>query len=99
MIPKYPSRGLRAQIDREISELDRERARLEAARAELDRDLPRRLSQDDVAGFLAEHPASTYTEIAEGLGALPKNVAMHLNRGKAAGRFRNAGGKWSLEES
>jgi DNA-directed RNA polymerase specialized sigma24 family protein len=99
MTPKYPSRGLRAQIDREISQLDRERARLEAARAELERDLPRRLSQDDVAAFLTEHPGSTYTEIADGLGAPAKNVAMHLNRGKAASRFRNAGGKWSLGES
>jgi hypothetical protein len=99
MSPKHPGRGLRAQIDREIKDLDRERARLVAARTELERDLPRRFSQDDVAAFLAEHPGSSYTEVAEGLGAQAKNVAMILHRGKAAGRFRNAGGKWSLEES
>jgi hypothetical protein len=98
MPPKRPSRGLKAQIDREIKDLDRERARLVAARSALERDKPRRFSQDDIAAFLGEHPGSTYVEIADGLGAQAKNVAMHLNRGKATGRFRNEGGKWSLEE-
>jgi hypothetical protein len=98
MPPKHPSRGLKAQIDGEIKDLDKERARLVAARVELERDRPRRFSQDDVAAYLAEHPASTYVEVATGLGASPRNIAMHLNRGKAAGRFRNPAGKWSLEE-
>jgi hypothetical protein len=97
-MPPKRSRGIRAKIDREISDLDDERARLVAARAALDRDRPRRFSQDDVAAYLAEHPGSTYIEIAEGLGADPTNVAAHLKRGKAAGRFRNDGGKWYLVE-
>jgi hypothetical protein len=98
MARKRPSRGLKAQIDTEIVELDRERARLVAARSALERDKPQRFSQEDVASYLAEHPGSTYIEIAEGLRALPRNIAAHLNRGKAAGRFQSDGGKWSLEE-
>ena len=97
MPPKRPSRGLKVQLDRQIRDLDKERARLVAARVELERDKPRRFSQDDVAAYLAEHPDSTYIEVATGLGASPRNIAMHLNRGKAAGRFRNPAGKWSLE--
>ncbi len=91
-----PSLGIRAQIDREVRELDKERARLLAARAELDRDRTQRFSQDDVAAYLAEHPDSTYTEVADGMGAAPTNVAAHLKRGRQAGRFANTGGKWSL---
>lgn len=96
MPPKRPSRGIRAQIDREIRELDDERARLAAARTALDKNRPRRFSQDDIAAYLAEHPGSTYTEVATGLGAEPTNVAAHLKRGHQAGRFRNSDGKWSL---
>ena len=96
MPPKRPSRGIRDQIDREIRELDDERARLVAARTALDKNRPRRFSQDDVAAYLAEHPGSTYTAIASDLGASPTNVAAHLKRGKAAGRFQNTDGKWSL---
>lgn len=94
--------GVKAQLDREIKELDVERERLVTARAALDgktvarRAKPRRFSQDDVAAYLAEHPASTYIEIAEGLGAAPTNIAAHLNRGQKAGRFANTAGKWSL---
>ena len=96
MPPKRPSRGLKAQIDSEIKALDRERARLVAARAALERDHPPRISQEDVASYLAEHPGSTYIEIADGLGSLPRNIAAHLNRGQKAGRFINDAGKWSL---
>ncbi len=95
-MPPKRSRGIRAQIDREIADLDDERARLIAARAALDRDLPRRFSQDDIAGYLADHPDSTYSDVADGLGASPTNVAAHLKRGRQAGRFRNSAGKWSL---
>jgi hypothetical protein len=98
-MPPKRSRGIRAQIDREIADLDNERARLIAARAALDRDRPRRFSQDDVAAYLADHPDSTYSDVADGLGAAPTNVAAHLKRGRQAGRFRNSAGKWSLEES
>ena len=98
MTPKRPSRGLIAQIDSEIRELDRERARLAAARAALARKRPPRISQDEVAEYLAAHPASTYIEIAEGLRSTPRNIAAHLNRGRVAGRFLTEGGKWSLED-
>ncbi|HVC07862.1 MAG TPA: hypothetical protein VND98_09800 [Solirubrobacterales bacterium] len=95
-MPAKRTLGIRAQIDREIASLDNERARLLAARAALDRDRPRRFSQDDVAAFLADHPDSTYSDVADGLGASPTNVAAHLKRGRQAGRFRNSNGKWSL---
>ncbi len=98
MPPRKPSRGLRAQIDREIADLDRERARLVAARAALDRDVAPRISQDDVAAYLTEHPGSTYTGIAEGLGSKPTNIAGHLKRGKQAGRFRSDRGRWNIVE-
>ncbi len=98
-MPPKRSLGIRTQIDREIRDLDKDRARLVAAKAALDRDRPRRFSQDDVAAYLAEHPDSTYTEVATGLGAEPTNVAAHLKRGRQAGRFRNSAGKWSLEGS
>lgn len=98
MTPRKPSRGLRAQIDREITELDRERARLVAARTALERNTAKRFSQDDVAGYLTEHPGSTYLEIAEGLRTSPRNIAAHLNRGKKAGRFRGEDGRWSVVE-
>jgi hypothetical protein len=97
-MPPKRSRGIRAQIDREIRDLDKERARLVAARAELKRDRPRRISQDDVADYLKEHPRSGYTEIATGLGVDPTNIAAHLKRGKKTGRFVNDAGKWSVVE-
>lgn len=98
MARKQPSRGLKVQIDQQIAELDSERARLVAAREALERDKPPRLSQDDIAAYLQEHPGSTYTEIAEGLKALPRNIAAHLNRGKTVGRFQSDGGKWTVRE-
>jgi hypothetical protein len=102
MARKRNTLGVKAQLDREIKALDVERERLVTARAALDgktlarRPKPQRFSQDDVAAYLAEHPASTYIEIAEGLGALATNIAAHLNRGQKTGRFANAAGKWSL---
>jgi hypothetical protein len=89
---------------RENRQLDERRARLVAARAVLagkaiaPQAKARRFSQDDVADYLAEHPRSTYLEIAEGLGAAPTIIAAHLNRGKKVGRFVNDAGKWSLVE-
>lgn len=94
--------AVRKQIDRELRHVEAERDRLLAARAALEgeavvpKEKPKRFSQDDVAAYLAEHPASTYTEVAEGLGASPVNVAAHLSRGQRASRFRNSDGKWSL---
>lgn len=98
MRPKRPSRGLIAQIDSEIRELDRERARLAAARAALACKRPQRISQEEVADYLGEHPGSTYIEIAAGLRSTPRNIAAHLNRGRVSGRFVTEGGKWSLKD-
>ena len=102
MPPKRNALGVRAQLDLEIAELDERRERLLTARAALDGEAvipkpkPRRFSQDDVAAYLADHPDSTYAEVAAGLGASAINVAAHLKRGRQAGRFRNVAGKWSL---
>lgn len=103
MPPKRHTLGVRRQIDREIKQVESEHARLLAARAALDgkavipTEKPKRFSQDDVAAYLAEHPESTYTEVAASLGASPINVAAHLSRGQKASRFRNSDGKWSLK--
>jgi hypothetical protein len=94
--------SVRKQIDRELRQVEKERDRLLAARAALDgeavvpKEKPRRFSQDEIAAYLAEHPGSTYTEIATALGASPINVAAHLSRGQKASRFRNSEGRWSL---
>lgn len=104
MPPRRHTLGVSRQLDRDIKRVEEERARLLAARAALDgeavipREKPRRFSQDDIAAYLAEHPGSTYTEIAEGIGASPINVAAHLSRGQKDARFRNTAGKWNLEE-
>ena len=104
MARKRNTLGIKRQIDRELRSVEAERDRLLAARAALDGEAviptekPRRFSQDDVAAYLSEHPASTYTEIAAALDASPVNVAAHLSRGQKAGRFRNADGRWSLKE-
>jgi hypothetical protein len=102
MAPKHNIRAAKARLDKEIAdlderraELDHERALLAAARKGLE---PRQLSQDEVAEDLAEHPESTYLEVARRLGARPTVIAAHLNRGKTAGRFQNDGGKWSIRE-
>lgn len=105
MPPKRDTRSLRSQLDREIEQVEAEHSRLVSARAALEGEavVPtqkrKRFSQDEVAAYLAEHPASSYTEVAEGLGASAVNVAAHLSRGQKAGRFRNEDGKWSLEAS
>jgi len=82
--------GSRRQLDRDIKRVEGEYKRLLASRAALDGKLlekPRRVSQDDVAADLAEHPESTYTEIAQRLNASPINIAQHLSRGVKSGRF------------
>jgi DNA-directed RNA polymerase specialized sigma24 family protein len=100
MPPKPQPLPSRRQLDRAIKRVEREHARLLAARATLDvmREKRPRFSQDDVAAYLREHPGSTYSEIAAGLGAPAVNVGAHLTRGRKAGRFVNEGGKWSLTD-
>lgn len=104
MPPTRHTLGVRRQLDRDIKRLDRERERLLAARAALDGELviaqekPRRISREDIAKYLAEHPESTYTEVAEGLSASPINVAAHLSRGQKSAQFLSTSGKWRLKE-
>jgi DNA invertase Pin-like site-specific DNA recombinase len=103
MPPSRRSLGVRAQLDREIRELDRERERLLAARAALEgkavipQARPPQITQDQVAAYLAEHPNSRYTEIATALGARPTVIAAHLNRGQKSGRFLNTDDGWNLK--
>jgi hypothetical protein len=96
--------GVRDQIDRELDELEERRGRLLAARAALDgealvaRPKAPRFSRAQISDYLREHPGSTYTEVAEALGAPATNVAQHLSRGQKAGVFRGDDGRWSLVE-
>ena len=92
------ARGVMREIDQELERIDkglsgyegllRERERLLAARAALSGTGPvkgsakGRISQDDVAAYLAEHPDSWPAEIAAALGVPVTNVSAHLYRGK-----------------
>jgi len=92
MPPKRPILGSRRQLNRDIKRIGGEYERLLAARAALDGKLPekpRRISMDEVEADLAEHPESTYLEIAERLKASPIVIAQHLSRGVKKGRFSN----------
>jgi hypothetical protein len=78
----------------------RERERLLAARAALTGEAPKRgskarISQDDVAAFLAEHPDSWPADIASALEVPVTNVSAHLYRGKTT-RFERTENGWRL---
>jgi hypothetical protein len=78
----------------------RERERLLAARAALTGEQPpssskARISQDDVAAFLAEHPDSWPADIAAALDVPVTNVSAHLYRGKTT-RFTRGEHGWRL---
>jgi hypothetical protein len=80
-----------------------ERRRLLAARAALTGERgvtigasgKRRISQDEVAAYLAEHPDSWPADIAGALGVPVTNVSAHLHRGKDT-RFFRGGSGWRL---
>jgi DNA-directed RNA polymerase specialized sigma24 family protein len=91
-----------AQIDEQLEVIERERQRLVAARAALTSEHPvstpsgaRRISQDDVAVFLREHPGSRAGEIAKALGVPLTTVSQHLYRGKRK-RFVDKVDGWHL---
>jgi hypothetical protein len=101
------SRGVVAQIDARLKnveaelgrheELLRERERLRAARATLLGEGPSgQISQDDVAAYLAEHPGSRPRQIAGALGVSAGRVSAHLFRGKGA-RFVSRADGWHLK--
>jgi len=95
-VPGRASRGLVADIDQRLSKLDgklaahepsiAERERLRAARAVLMGEGPppatRRISQDDLIGYLIEHPGSRSGEVAKALGVSLATVSAHFYRGK-----------------
>jgi hypothetical protein len=106
-------RGVVREIDQELERVNsglsgyepllRERERLLAARAALTGEaLPGaggrgRVSQDEVAAYLAEHPDSAASEIAAGLGVVVTNVSAHLYRGKST-RFERVEGRWRVRK-
>ena len=97
-----------AEIDERLGDLERElasheellaeRQRLRAARATLLGESPAgQISQEDVAGYLAEHPGSRPGQIAEALGVSSGRVSAHLYRAKTT-RFVRRGDGWYLRE-
>lgn len=95
-------RGIDEQLERVAREekvLGSERERLLAARAALLGKASagpargKRISQDDVASYLAEHPGSTASQMAEALGVPATNVSTHLYRAKDV-RFRRQADGW-----
>jgi hypothetical protein len=100
-------RGIDSELDRvegKLSgyrELVAERDRLLAARAALTGQGARRpsekgrVSQDEVAAYLADHPGSLPAQIAAALGVPVTNVSAHLYRGKGS-RFLRGGSGWEL---
>jgi hypothetical protein len=78
----------------------RERERLLQARATLTGEKPpgsgkARISQDELAAFLAEHPDSWPADIAAALGVPVTNVSAHLYRGKRT-RFERGEQGWRV---
>jgi hypothetical protein len=80
-----------------------ERRRLLAARAALTGEKSpmvgasgkRRISQDEVAAYLAENPDAWPAQIAQALDVPVTNVSGHLHRGKDT-RFVRGGSGWRL---
>jgi DNA-directed RNA polymerase specialized sigma24 family protein len=105
------SRGLVAEIDEQLARLDAElapherllaeRERLRAARATLLGESPAaqtpRISQEDVAAYLKEHPGSRAGEVAKALGVPLTTVSAHLYRGKLT-LFVSRGDGWHVRE-
>ena len=100
-----------AEIDEQLSRLDAElapherrlaeRERLRAARATLLGESPAaqtpRISQEDVAAYLEEHPGSRAGEVAKALGVPLTTVSAHLYRGKLT-LFVSRGDGWHVRE-
>jgi hypothetical protein len=102
------SRGVLAEIEARLENLDeqlaghaallQERERLLAARATLLGETPvGQVTQEDIAGYLAEHPGSQPREIAQAFGVSSGRVSAHLFRGKQT-RFVSRGDGWHLRE-
>jgi DNA-directed RNA polymerase specialized sigma24 family protein len=104
------TRGVMREIDQQLERVDKslagyeplllERQRLLAARAALTgeplKDAAKtRVSQDDIAAYLAKHPGSWPAQIAAALECPVTNVSAHLYRGKTA-RFQRHSDGWHL---
>jgi hypothetical protein len=90
------SRGLVADIDEKLSKLDgklaphepsiAERERLRAARAALLGEAPtakaRRISKDELIGYLLEHPGSGSGAVAKAFDVPLETISSHMYRGK-----------------
>jgi hypothetical protein len=107
----HPDRRLIGEIETRLDAVERalagyeelvqERDRLRRARAALLGEparavgAPKRISQEDVAAFLARAPGSKPGEIAAALGANQPTISSHLYRGKS-GPFVSRKGRWYL---
>lgn len=102
------ARGVLREIDQQLNRLDREekalvreREQLLAARVALTGRAGaspargKRISQDDIASFLADHPGSPASQIAQALEVPVTNVSTHLYRGKDQRFVRKEDG-WHL---
>jgi hypothetical protein len=95
--------GRLAELDRELEragELMAERRQLLAARAALTGErapvgssLVRRVTQDEVATYLEQHPGSRAAGIARDLGVPLTNISQHLHRGRDT-RFERREDGW-----
>jgi hypothetical protein len=104
------SRGVVADIEKQLAVLDgelaryeellSERERLQAARAALlgEKTTAGQITYGDVAEYLVEHPGSRAGEIAKGLGVPLARVSSHLYRGKHT-RFVSRADGWHLREN
>jgi hypothetical protein len=91
-------RSVEAELSRH-EELLRERRRLLAARSTLLGEGPSgQITQEDVAGYLAEHPGSRPRQIAMALGVSAGRVSAHLSRGRTT-RFESRSDGWHLREN
>jgi DNA-directed RNA polymerase specialized sigma24 family protein len=86
------SRGVVAEIDQRLAELDgklspyrplvAERERLQAARDALTVQPRPKITREDVAAYLTEHGQSRPGVIAKALGVPVETISTHLYRGK-----------------
>lgn len=88
-----------------VGDLMAERRRLLQARATLtgerhprEGSLVRRVTQDEVADFLAGHPGSRAKEISRELGVALTTISQHLHRGRES-RFERRADGWHLRQA
>jgi DNA-binding MarR family transcriptional regulator len=99
-------KGVLAEIDRRLAQIERELEGHRALIAERDRLLKAKaalvgsagqISRDDVAEYLAKHPGAKPAEIAKALGVSSGTVSAHLFRGKRS-HFVSRGREWYVRD-